>query len=96
MNVSAQQADRILSQTNTDYVTFQRGKTKHWRTYTDKNGQAHATKQSICWLFCWAATGRGSREAERQARQAFDRIFDPPYDSPSQQLTLEEARKCRY
>lgn len=95
MRVSAQEACEILTRTNTNYVKFQQGMS-HWQTYTDQNGQAQATAQSICWLFCWAATGRGSGEAKRQAEKAFNYIFDTPYDSLSQQLTLEEARKCRY
>lgn len=94
MRVSAQEADDLLS--NINYAIFQQGRESHWQTYLNQNGQAQAPAQSICWLFCWAATGRGSENAKQQAQLAFDAIFDTSYDSLSQHLDLEEARKYRY
>lgn len=90
MRVSSKQAEAILAQTNTEYVKFQQGMRNHWKT----NGQARA--QSICWLFCWATTGRGSDEAAAGARQAFNAIFDPPYDWLHQRLPLGVAARLRY
>ena len=94
MRVSVQKADNILSKI--DYTIFQQGKRSHWQTYINQNGQPQVPAQSICWLFCWAATGRGSAKAKNQARHAFGSICGTSYDSLSRQLTLKEARKYRY
>ena len=73
--------------------TCQKGVTARWHI---SNGQP--TAQSICWLFCWAATGQGSDEAMQEARRAFDEIFDQSYDwlNCRPRFNLHRARQLRY
>jgi hypothetical protein len=64
----------------------------HWI----KRGHAGVTAQSICWLYCWAATGMGSAKAQRQAEAVFNTIFDKSYDSFNPHTMHEYAEKHRY
>jgi hypothetical protein len=52
------------------HSTFQSALAKHWQTVDNC-----ATAQSVCWLFCWAATGMGSETARNQAEAIFDAAF---------------------
>ena len=91
MKVTEQIALQILQ--STQHGTCQSGITARWHI---SNGQP--TAQSICWLFCWAATGQGSDEAMQEARRAFDDIFDHPYDwlNSRPHFNLAIARRLRY
>ena len=94
MCVSSHDAQIALSQIQHDVC--QQGITTRWHTYRDKNGNEQARAQSICWLYCWAATGMGSDRALRQAREAFDSIFYRSYNWLEQRLSLDVARQFRY
>ncbi len=94
MKVSASEAAREISQI--EHKTCQRGLERYWTTYQDNTGKDQATAQSICWLSCWAKTGRGSRKALTQAQHAFDDIFDQPHDWLTARLPQEDAKRLRY
>ena len=65
---------------------------RRWRF--DPEGNICA--QSICWLFCWAATGQGSLAAAQDATKVFDRIFNYSYEWLGRYVSLYEARRLRY
>ena len=94
MKVTAQRASQILQSILHIRKNFKEGVKNHWRI--GRNGQP--TAQSICWLFCWAATGQGSDEAMQEARRAFDEIFDQSYDwlTCRPRFNLHRARQLRY
>ena len=78
MRVSSREAAEEISRI--PHGNCQRGFETRWHIYRDENGREQARAQSICWLYCWAATGQGSLGAQEAARQAFDNIFDRTYD----------------
>ena len=90
MKVTEKEARQILQ--SIQHATCQEGVNTQWDI---RNGQP--TAQSICWLFCWAATGQGSDEAMQEARSAFDDIFEHSFDwRKDPHPFLEIARRLRY
>jgi len=92
MKVTEQTAKQPLQRI--PHKTSQEGVKNHWRI--GRNGQP--TAQSICWLFCWAATGKGSAAARQEAQGAFDAIFDRSYGwlNSRPRFNLDIARQLRY
>ena len=95
MVLSAQDAAKIISQN--PHANCRSGLRRHFRDhiYQDEHGRDQVKAQSICWLYCWATTGRGSAKAARQAREAFNQMFEPGYDWLPPKL-LDTARELRY
>lgn len=91
MKVTEKEARQILQ--SIQHETCEEGVNTRWDI---RNGQP--TAQSICWLFCWAATGQGSDEAMQEARRALDAIFDHSYDwlNGRPRFNLDIARRLRY
>ena len=79
-----------------EHPVCNRGADKHWNVKCDKNGNYFATPQSICWLFCWAKTGKGSIKAQDQSRKAFDEIFEPSFGWLDSRLDHKLATVWRY
>jgi hypothetical protein len=70
MRVSYEESERLVE--SIDHKSCKKAMKNHWI----KEGHAGVTAQSICWLYCWAATGMGSAKAQRQAEAVFNTIFD--------------------
>ena len=90
MRVSYEESERLVE--SIDHKSCKKAMKNHWI----KEGHAGVTAQSICWLYCWAATGMGSAKAQRQAEAVFNTIFDKPYDSFNPHTMHEYAGKHRY
>jgi hypothetical protein len=90
LHVTLQESLQALSTIR--HAHCQQGIAKHWRV--DAEGRIRA--QSVCWLFCWAATGQGSQTAATDAKEVFDMIFNQPYEWASRYISLVEARRLRY
>ena len=94
MKISSAEALRHLKLIS--HATCRKGISTRWRVEKDQNGNDFAKAQSICWLFCWAKTGRNSEQARAEAHQAFDAIFDQSFNWLDQKLGHNLAREWRY
>jgi hypothetical protein len=64
--------------------------------YFQKDSDCKVTPESICWFFCWAATGMGSFNTAETCRIKFNRIFDKTYGWFDGNIGLDFAHKFRY
>ncbi len=88
--VSIQEALSLLQQV--DHKMFQDALESHWQVEQDGS----VTPESICWLFCWAATGINSSDTADDCKSKFNSILDRTYEWFDSNIGHEFARKFRY